>query len=106
MALEATGEAAVDEYLLPVGPGEEGAGGHLAPARGAPIPGDPAVDVPRVEAHRTVVAVLPTGGQRTDEALTVAATERIPLAGVPAGLPGPLGPLITSIGPGQRGALP
>jgi hypothetical protein len=60
---------------------------HGPSAVAGPIPGNATVDVARVQAVRTVVAVPAPGGDRADHRLAVGASERF-LEVAPAGAPG------------------
>src|SRR5262249_19286781 len=63
VALKPALEAAMHEHVLPLRPCVGAHRLHRAAAVAGPVPRPRAVHVTRVEAERTVVAVMPAGGQ-------------------------------------------
>jgi hypothetical protein len=75
VALGLAAFAPVDEHLLAVSPVEETDRLHQRAAVAEPIARERAIDVPREEAKRAMIAVAPTGQRRSDEGLAPPALE-------------------------------
>lgn len=99
MALEATAQAAVDEDVLALWPGESADRSHEPAAITRAIAGGPPVDVARVEADRAMVAMSTAARRRADQGTAVSAAKLF-AAGGPAPLTRPV-----TIGLRQRRAL-
>ncbi len=76
-ALLTAAEAAVQDQLLAVAALDDADWRHQRAAVAAPVAGSLAVDVPRGEAHRAVIAMAAASDRRADEGPTAATLERL-----------------------------
>ena len=81
VALESATEAAVDQDLLAVRPGEDADGGHARPTVAGAVAGCSPVHVQRMQAVGTVVAVAATEPQGPHKQAAMTAAESITLSG-------------------------
>jgi hypothetical protein len=75
-AIDLAAEATMDDHLLAVAAGAEPDRFHQAPAFAGAIAGATAIDMPRVQAERAMIAVASTRYRRADEGPAMPALKR------------------------------